>query len=480
MEASKSVQRFNEARDLGEHYAKLLGCCATQFHTVNLVKQVLSGKGFTELREIDAWDLSPGRGYYFSRNNSTIGAFTVGSSVAAFVSKFKIIGCHTDSPVLKLAPVSKAGDRAGFQQLTVQLYGGGLWHTWFDRDLTLAGKIIVRDLKTGAFSTRYWHKSDHAILKVPNLAIHLTDRSGNFEPNKEAHTKPILATSIVSQIFGGDVQPTEEDVYACEDKHYRELLKAIGSDLGIDPKSIVDFELNVVDTQPPALIGLHKEFLSSPRLDNLGSSLVAMDALIEAHIAANDEVNMILLFDHEEVGSQSAQGADSNLAVETTTRIFESLSKGKGSHSDYYRAIRQSFLISADMAHGLHPNYQEKHQSSHAPRLHQGIVLKTNANQRYMTDVIGATIIRAVAAKAEPEPVPIQDFIVRNDSACGSTIGPLMASKAGIKTADIGAPMLGMHSIRETCGVLDLLYYRRLFVAFFNHFGNLPAELFTE
>jgi aspartyl aminopeptidase len=189
---------------------------------------------------------------------------------------------------------------------------------------------------------------------------------------------------------------------------------------------------------------------------------------------------MIMLFDHEEVGSQSAQGADSNMAVEATTRIFESVALEGSKQSDYYRAIRQSFLISADMAHALHPNYQEKHQASHAPKVHGGIVLKTNANQRYMTDVIGASVIRAVAQQASPAPVPIQDFMVRNDSACGSTIGPMMAAKAGIKTVDIGAPMLGMHSIRETCGVIDLVLYRRLFESFFTHYSKLPESLFTE
>jgi aspartyl aminopeptidase len=227
----------------------------------------------------DQWKLEAGKGYFFTRNNSTIVAFTIGAAAgSAGPSMFKIIGCHTDSPVLKLAPVSKLADRAGFHQLTVQLYGGGLWHTWFDRDLTLAGKIILQDPSTGALSTKYW-KCNDAILKVPNLAIHLTDRSGTFDPNKESHTKPILATSVIDQLFGG--APVEDDAYKCEDKHYRSLLARIGTDLGVDPNSITDFELNVVDTQPAGLVGLHKEFLSSPRLDNLGSSLVALDAILE-------------------------------------------------------------------------------------------------------------------------------------------------------------------------------------------------------
>ena len=360
----------------------------------------------------------------------------------------------------------------------MQLYGGGLWHTWFDRDLTLAGKIIMANPTTGGYSTKYW-RCNEAILKVPNLAIHLTDRSGVFEPNKEAHTKPILSTSIIDQLFAGAKQEGEE-TYKCDEKHLKSLLDRIGSDLGVDPKNIVDFELNVVDTQPAALVGLHKESVSSPRLDNLGSSLVALDAIIECQPADDAEVSMIMLFDHEEVGSQSAQGADSNMAVEVTTRIFESLSPNPGNQSEYYRAIRQSFLVSADMAHGLHPNYQEKHQPQHAPKIHQGIVIKNNANQRYMTDVIGSSIIRAVASKADPSPVPLQDFMVKNDSLCGSTIGPMMAAKAGIKTVDIGGPMLGMHSIRETCGVIDLVHYRRLFVSFFKNYSKIPIELLSE
>jgi aspartyl aminopeptidase len=229
----------------------------------------------------------------------------------------------------------------------------------------------------------------------------LTDRSATFEPNKENHTKPILASSVVDQLFGEDIESlgAENDKYKIEDKHFKTLLNRISSDLKIERSQIVDFELNVIDTQPAQLVGLHQEFVSSPRLDNLGSSLVSLDAIIESNKTVHDnaEVSMIMLFDHEEIGSQSAQGADSNMAAEITQRIFESLNPTLRM-SDYYRAIRRSFLLSADMAHGLHPNYSEKHQSLHAPKIHNGIVLKTNANQRYTTDTVSATIVREVAA----------------------------------------------------------------------------------
>jgi len=176
-----------------------------------------------------------------------------------------------------------------------------------------------------------------------------------------------------------------------------------------------------------------------------------------------------MLFDHEEIGSESMQGADSNMLCEITERLFTTLTPNC-TKEDYYRSIRKSFLVSADMAHSIHPNYAEKHQSLHAPRMQAGIVLKTNANQRYTTDTIGASLVREIASKVN---VPIQDFMVKNDSPCGSTIGPMMAAKAGIKTIDIGAPQLAMHSIRETCGVVDLLYYRKLFKSFYQNFSSI-------
>ena len=206
-------------------------------------------------------------------------------------------------------------------------------------------------------------------------------------------------------------------------------------------------------------MGLHKEFVASPRLDNLASSLSSLDSLIENSKLDRDnkEISMIMLFDHEEIGSRSQTGADSNMLSEVSERIVNACFK-EASKEDYYTCIKRSYLISADMAHAVHPNYAEKHQSSHMPKIHAGVVLKFNANQRYMTDSSSAALLRVLAANASP-PVPIQDFIIKQDGMCGSTIGPAIAAASGIKTIDIGAPQLSMHSIRETCGVIDLLYY---------------------
>mmetsp|Transcript_7161 Transcript_7161/g.5136 ORF Transcript_7161/g.5136 Transcript_7161/m.5136 type:complete len:245 (+) Transcript_7161:401-1135(+) len=241
-------------------------------------------------------------------------------------------------------------------------YGGGLWRTWFDRDLTLAGKVIITH--EGKLCSRYW-RADKPLMKVPSLAIHL-DRSDEFKPNKETHLKPILATGIISQLFHEEIKPSENDNYKISEKHFSSLINLMAKDIGCEPHQIVDFELTCCDSQPSGLVGMHDEFVSSPRLDNLASSLCSLDAIIrhskedlkEAH--DNAEIDLIMLFDHEEIGSTSATGADSNMAVEITQRIFNCLSNH--SQEDYYRAIHRSLLISADMAHACHPNYTEKHQ----------------------------------------------------------------------------------------------------------------------
>lgn len=287
--------------------------------------------------------------------------------------------------------------------------------------------------------------------------------------------------SVVENLFKGGIESIADDKFRIDEKHFASLTDLMANDLGIKREDIVDFELNLCDSQPAGLVGIHEEFVSSPRLDNLGSSLCALDALIKhskkdvkTH-RQHAEIDMIMLFDHEEVGSGSAQGADSNMANEITTRISECL--GGKTQEDHFRAIRNSIVVSADMAHAVHPNFQGKHQAQHYPFIHEGIVIKINANQRYATDSVSQAILKVLGDRCG---VPLQEFIVRNDSLCGSTIGPIMAAKAGIKTIDIGAPMLGMHSIRETCGVVDLYYYELLFAEFFTNYTELTQNLLSE
>lgn len=258
-------------------------------------------------------------------------------------------------------------------------YGGGLWRTWFDRDLSLAGKVVVKDGER--LSAKYWNAA-RPLMKVPSLAIHL-DRSEEFKPNKEVHLKPVLTMGIVNELFGSEVAALSEDHFQLEDRHMNTLTSLMAADLNVRREDIIDFELNCYDSQPSCLVGLHEEFVSSPRLDNLASSLCSLDALVQRSkvpLEQRDtaEVDMIMLFDHEEIGSQSAQGADSNMAVEITQRVFGALTPFD--QEKYFQAIHRSFLLSADMAHAVHPNYSEKHQPQHQPKIHEGIVLKINAN----------------------------------------------------------------------------------------------------
>lgn len=258
--------------------------------------------------------------------------------------------------------------------------------------------------------------------------------------------------------------------------HSLPFLNMIATDLGVQIEDIANFQLNLVDAQKADIIGLHKEFLVGGRLDNLVDSLIGTDAIADADNLDNAEVAILMNFDNEEIGSQSAQGADSNFVAEVTERIY-SLVKPAHTREDFFRTIRHSLLVSVDVAHAIHPNYAGHHQPSHAPKMQGGVVIKTNVNQRYMTDPVGTSILRALADQVK---VPIQDFIVKNDSPCGSTIGPMMASKQGMKTIDIGPPILSMHSIREQVGVLDVLYTRKLMFAFFNNYTSVQNDLLDE
>ena len=295
---------LTESREYAREILIGLNASPSHFHAVNYCKNTLKNSGFTEIKEVDQWSLESGKGYYFTRNGSTICAFLTGGKCSTQpVSSFKIVGCHTDSPVLKIAPRSKI-DKFGYNQINVMTYGGGLWRTWFDRDLSLAGKVIVKN--GDKLESKYWN-AGRPLMKVPSLAIHL-DRSDEFKPNKETHLKPILATGVINDLFGEGVSAIADDVFQLEDRHMSQLTQLMANDLEIQRDNIIDFELSCYDAQPSGLFGLHDEFVSSPRLDNMASSLCSLDALIQRSripIAERDnsEIDMIMLFDHEEVGS---------------------------------------------------------------------------------------------------------------------------------------------------------------------------------
>ncbi|XP_078434780.1 Zn-dependent exopeptidases superfamily protein [Wolffia australiana] len=447
----------------------------TQFHATAEAKRQLLASGFILLNENDNWDLKPGGRYFFTRNMSCLIAFAVGEKYNS-ESGFHVIGAHTDSPCLKLKPFS-ASAKSGYLMVNVQTYGGGLWHTWFDRDLSVAGRVILKT-KEGDYLHKLV-KVKRPLLRVPTLAIHL-DRSVNtdgFKPNLENHLVPLLA--IKTDDGGVEPENSKKQPQAQKRPHHPLLLQILSSELGFEADEIASLELNICDVQPSCLGGGNNEFIFSGRLDNLASSYCALRALIDSCSSPQDlqdenSIRMVALFDNEEVGSDSAQGAGAPTMFHGIRRIVDSLSKGQGSENTFERAIRRSFLVSADMAHGTHPNFPEKHEEHHRPALQKGLVIKHNANQRYATSAVTAFLFREVAVMHN---IPTQDFVVRNDMGCGSTIGPILAAAVGIRTVDCGIPQLSMHSVREICAKDDVDIAYKHFSAFYRSFSSVDRRL---
>jgi len=442
------------------------------FHVAEESCKLLRAAGFVELDEKIKWNITKGKKYFLTRNKSSVIAFSVGEKYEAG-NGFSIIGAHTDSPCLKLKPISKR-EKTGYLSVGVECYGGGIWNTWFDRDLTVAGRVIVKG--TGG---RLEHRLVHInrpILRVPHLCIHLQrGMNDSFGANKETEIVPFLATKVQDELCkpvtreAEDPEAQDTKVTQAADKHHMLLVELICEEAKCKPSDLVDMELVLADTQPAAIGGALNEFVYAPRLDNLFNTFCALEALIASEKLGDEKnVRMISLFDNEEVGSASAQGASSKLSELVMQRITKDIGEG-----NFEQAIANSYLLSADQAHAVHPNYSDKHEDQHRPKLHGGPVVKINSNQKYATTSITASFLRVLAERCG---VPLQDFVVRNDSPCGSTIGPILSQKLGIRTLDIGGPMLAMHSIREMCGTTSVSQSLLLFKTFFEGFSALDES----
>jgi aspartyl aminopeptidase len=446
-----------QGRAIAQGFIDFVNASVTPFHAVATSKSQLQSAGFEELHEHKSWSLKLGGKYYFSRNQSSIFAFVIGKEFNKDSGSFRIIGTHTDSPCPKLAPTSRVSS-GGFIKLNVMLYGGGLWNSWFDRDLTVAGQVVLS--KGERIESRLVHIK-RPILVIPELAIHLSSNRDHFEYNKENHLKPVLCSLLASN------KSHPENSH----KHPEGLLHLIAEELGCNIEDITDLDLCVVDTNPARLTGLYEEFIASPRIDNLASSFCALQAIAETDNEGRD-IKFWAGYDNEEVGSVSIMGADSVITTNALNRILTCLVND--APSDFKDVVfRKSFAISADMAHAQHPNYQEKHHPQHAPQMHKGVVLKMNANQRYATDFVGCSVIRALATRHS---IPLQEYIVKNDSPCGSTIGTMLAANTGIRVVDVGAPQFAMHSCREMMGADDAFYYYSFMKAFFDDKHPLNDE----
>lgn len=443
-----------------------------------------------------------------TRNGSSLIAFTIGSQWRPG-NPVAMIGAHTDSPCLRVKPNSKKQSE-GFLQVGVECYGGGLWHTWFDRDLSLAGRAMIRT-DDGHIEQRLIDVA-RPILRVPSLAVHL-DRQTPFEFNKETQLFPIAGLVAAELDRQGGATKGADDaektstttstapLKAMTERHHPYIVELVAEKAGAKVEDVLDFELSLYDTQKACLGGLNEEFIFSARLDNLGMTYCGTEALIESvesssALDKDSTIRLLSLFDHEEIGSLSAQGADSNLLPSVLHRLsvlpaasFESIGSDDSyekipTNDDTAAALEQtlstSFLISADMAHSVNPNYSSKYEPDSKCEMNKGTVIKINANQRYSTNSPGIVLLQEVAQNAKGGPVPLQLFVVRNDSMCGSTIGPMLAGKLGSRTLDLGNPQLSMHSIRETGGAYDIDHAIRLFENYYINYGDMEKRITVD
>jgi len=420
MPISLSVK--TQAQDL----LNFIDASPSPWHAVSLVEQQLLATGYLKLEEKNSWQLTIGGRYYVVRGGSSIIAFAVGESELTKCG-MRIIGAHTDSPGLRLKP--KAAHIAdGVVRLGVEVYGGPILATFTDRDLSLAGRVNVRT--ADGFETQLV-KFDKPMLRLPNLAIHM-----NREVNEQG--LKLNKQTELPLIFG-----LIEDKLDAE----QQFLSTLADHLKVSSTDILNWELNVFDTQKGVFWGAHDEFIANSQLDNLASCHAALTALLSTE---NTESTLICaLFDHEEVGSESATGAGGSFLADIVQRISSNLDLGEEARQ---QTIAQSFFVSADMAHAYHPNFAIAYEPYHRVMVNAGPVIKTNANHRYSTRADTAARFINLCLKAG---VPYQQYAHRTDLGCGSTIGPIVASNLGIASVDVGSPMWAMHSLRESAGALD-------------------------
>lgn len=408
-----------------EELIEFIDASPSPFHACESAAARLDAAGFTRLEESDAW-ANAARAYVV-RDGSLV-AWTAPAG-ATPTTPFRVIGAHTDSPNLRLKPQPDL-TRAGAHLLAVEVYGAALFNSWLDRDLGLSGRVALRGGEVRLL------KVDRPIARIPQLAIHLDrDVNSGLTLNPQQHLVPLWS------VDRGD---------------FRAFL---AGEIGASERELVFWDLMFHDTNPAAIIGRDRELISAPRLDNLCSCWAAIDALTEA--GRTDTIDVVALFDHEEIGSSSNRGAASPVLEATLERITLGLGGGR---DEWRRALADSVCLSADMAHATHPNYSERHEPNHWIALNGGPVVKTNVSERYATDA--ASVARFIEA-CNAAGVPLQHFVSRNDMPCGSTIGPITARRLGIRTFDLGAPQLAMHSARELMGVNDADLYRQALTAFF-------------
>ncbi|KAH3764405.1 aspartyl aminopeptidase [Pelomyxa schiedti] len=459
---------------VGHRFVDFLnGASGSPFAACVAVQKELLAAGFTKLNEESPWTLTPGGRYFVTRNGSSVVAFAVGARYAPVQSGCSIVGAHIDSPFLKLKP-SSAVESCGTLSIACEVYGGGIWQTWFDRDLGIAGRVFVKE---GDGYAAKVVRITRPLFRIPTVATHLDMRyADGWAPNKENDLRAIAAVASTPSDIGAI---SSFNTKSGRPKHHPVLLAMLAREIGCSPEAICNFELALCDSQPATIGGVLGDYIFSQGLDNLNGSFCALQGFLQstASLATEKNIRMIFLFDHEEVGSMSPQGADSPIVLRMIERIVTCLPRPSTpiSHEELVDImLRKSLILSIDNAHAVHPNNPGKHESQHAPQMNKGPVLKYNVCTRYATEGVGALLMLKLAAEHN---IPIQEFVVRQDMPCGTTIGPISSSKTSIRTVDLGNPQLSMHSIREVCGVADIGHMSNLILQFFNNHSSFNVNL---
>jgi len=411
---------------LGDDLRSFVDASPSPGHAAAEIARRLTAGGFRELAERDVWELTPGDAVFTVRGASVV-AVRVGSDPVAEAG-LRIIGAHTDSPTFRVRPRHDLR-QAGYKLVGVEPYGGGLWHTWLDRELTVAGRLALRG------GTTVLATLPGAPLRLPSLAIHL-DRSvrEGLTLDPQRHLQPVWGSEL----------STEPG-----------LLEALAAAAGVSAADVVGHDLVLADTQPAARAGADGSWVAAPRLDDLACCHSGLTAILGVSAETPRHTQVLVCNDHEEVGSGSASGARGSFLEDVVSRLAEG-------PQGFARTIAASKLVSADMAHAVHPTRPERHEPSHQPVLGGGPVLKLNANQAYATDAVSGGWF---TERCQDAGVPVQHFVSRADLPCGSTIGPLTATRLGLSTVDVGAPQLAMHSARELCSALDVPHMVAAFLA---------------
>ena len=412
----------------------------TAFNAVKVTEELLEDNGFEKLDMTEKWELKVNGKYYITKNSSALIAFRINSDDLE-KQGFKIIGSHSDSPTFRIKPNAEMVSEGAYLKLNTECYGGPILSTWMDRPLSIAGRVMI---KTDDILNPHTEiiNLNKPICIIPNLAIHMNRNiNEGYALNKQKDMIPFVG--LINESL-------EKDNY---------LLNEIAKELQISKEEIIDFDLFLYEFEKGSLIGANKELISASRLDNLSMAHASLYALLDSK--GDKGIDVISIFDNEEVGSSTKQGADSNMLLNLLERISISLNKDR---EEFMRGLYKSFIISSDLAHAVHPNLGEKHDPTNRPVLGKGPVIKVNANQAYTSDAHSISIYKMICEKANVE---YQEFVNRSDVRGGSTIGPISSTHIDIPSVDIGTPILSMHSIRELGSVEDHYNIYKTFKCFF-------------